>query len=76
MVGLFEPVAAAWNVGRIPDDFSFGEIQPDWSRMTPYVEKALSRVPKAVNAGVKKFFCGPQSFTPDLSPILGEAPEV
>ena len=39
MVGLFEGEAAAWNVGRIPDDFSFGEIEPDWDRMTPYVEK-------------------------------------
>jgi 4-methylaminobutanoate oxidase (formaldehyde-forming) len=25
---------------------------------------------------MKKLFCGPESFTPDLRPILGEAPEV
>ncbi|MFW5920828.1 MAG: glycine cleavage T C-terminal barrel domain-containing protein, partial [Polyangiales bacterium] len=25
---------------------------------------------------VKLFFCGPESFTPDLAPIVGEAPEV
>jgi len=25
---------------------------------------------------VKTFFCGPESFTPDLAPIVGEAPEV
>jgi hypothetical protein len=37
--------AAAWNVGRIPDNFSFGEIAPDWARMSPYLEKAMSRVP-------------------------------
>ena len=24
---------------------------------------------------IKKFFCGPESFTPDLRPIIGEAPE-
>jgi glycine/D-amino acid oxidase-like deaminating enzyme len=28
MVGLFESEAAAWNVNRIPDTFSFGEIEP------------------------------------------------
>src|SRR5262245_54491646 len=28
LVGLFEPVCAPWNVGAIPADFSFGEIQP------------------------------------------------
>jgi len=76
MIGLFEPVCAPWNVRGIPDDFSFGEIQPDWERMGPYVEKAMARVPVSMTAGVKKFFCGPESFTPDLRPILGEAPEL
>jgi glycine/D-amino acid oxidase-like deaminating enzyme len=32
MVGLFEGQAAAWNVPKIPTDFSFGEIEPDWRR--------------------------------------------
>jgi 4-methylaminobutanoate oxidase (formaldehyde-forming) len=76
MIGLFEPVCAPWNVGRIPDDFSFGEIAPDWDRMGPYVEKAMARVPISMDVGVKKFFCGPESFTPDLAPCVGEAPEV
>jgi 4-methylaminobutanoate oxidase (formaldehyde-forming) len=76
MIGLFEPVCAPWNVGGIPDDFSFGEIQPDWDRMGPYVEKAMSRVPISMESGVKKFFCGPESFTPDLAPIVGPAPEL
>jgi glycine cleavage system aminomethyltransferase T/glycine/D-amino acid oxidase-like deaminating enzyme len=76
MVGLFEPVCAPWNVGRIPQDFSFGEIPPDWDRMGPYLEKAMSRVPITMEVGIKKFFCGPESFTPDLRPIIGEAPEL
>ncbi len=76
MIGLFEPVCAPWNVGRIPQDFNFGEINPDWDRMAPYLEKAMSRVPLSLNIGVKKFFCGPESFTPDLRPIVGEAPEL
>ncbi|KAL1525952.1 hypothetical protein AB1Y20_020778 [Prymnesium parvum] len=76
MVGLFEPDAAAWKVDSIPPDFSFGEIEPDWERMAPFLEKALGRVPTAVDAGMKKFFCGPESFTPDLAPIVGESPEL
>lgn len=76
MVGLFEPEAAAWNVDKVPHDFSFGEITPDWDRMAPFVEKAMSRVPISTTVGVKKFFCGPESFTPDLAPIIGEAPEL
>ena len=76
MVGLFEPVCAPWNVGGIPEDFSFGEIPPDWDRMGPYLEKAMARVPVSLEAGVRKFFCGPESFTPDLQPVVGEAPEL
>jgi 4-methylaminobutanoate oxidase (formaldehyde-forming) len=76
MIGLFEPVCAPWKVEGVPHDFSFGEIQPDWDRMGPYVEKAMARVPISMTTGVKKFFCGPESFTPDLAPIVGEAPEL
>lgn len=76
MIGLFEPICAPWKVGGVPEDFSFGEIEPDWERMGPYVETAMKRVPIALDTGVKKFFCGPESFTPDLQPVVGEAPEV
>lgn len=76
MIGLFEPVCAPWMIEKVPQDFSFGEIQPDWERMTPYLEKAMNRVPISMEVGIKKFFCGPESFTPDLRPIVGEAPEL
>ena len=42
MVGLFEPVCAPWNIKQIPHDFSFGEIPPDWDRMIPFLQKAMS----------------------------------
>ncbi|GMI09440.1 hypothetical protein TrRE_jg339, partial [Triparma retinervis] len=76
MLGLFEGEGESWNSGGIPDDFSFGEIQPDLDRMMPYLDAAMGRVPEARNAGVRSFFCGPESFTPDNSPIIGPAPEV
>jgi len=76
MVGLFEPVCAPWKIEGIPQDFSFGELPPDWERMTPFLERAMSRVPITTEVGMKKFFCGPESFTPDLRPIVGEAPEL
>jgi heterotetrameric sarcosine oxidase gamma subunit len=76
LVGLFEPVCAPWKVEGIPADFSFSEIEPDWDRMAPYLETAMARVPVTLKAGIKKFFCGPESFTPDLRPIVGEAPEL
>jgi glycine cleavage system aminomethyltransferase T len=76
MIGLFEPVCAPWHVDRIPDDASFLTLPPDWERMGPYLEKAMARVPASMEVGIRTFFCGPESFTPDLSPVVGEAPEV
>jgi 4-methylaminobutanoate oxidase (formaldehyde-forming) len=76
MVGMFEPVAEPWGMDGIPDDFSFGEIPPNWDRLMPYLEKAMERIPVAKEAGVHTMFCGPESFTPDMSPLMGEAPEL
>ncbi len=76
MIGLFEPVCAPWHVDGIPAGFSFGEIPPDWDRMGPYLERAMARVPVSMEVGIRKFFCGPESFTPDLAPVVGEAPDL
>ena len=76
MVGQFEPDCAPWRVDGIPADFSFGELPPDWDRLTPFLEKAMERVPVTMESGIRKFFCGPESFTPDLAPVIGEAPEL
>ena len=76
LVGLFEGEAAPWQADGMPEHFNFGEIEPDWERITPYLERAMTRVPIVETAGIKKLFCGPESFTPDLAPQLGEAPEL
>ena len=76
MVGLFEPHAAAWALGGIPTSASFTTLKPDWDRMMPFLEKAMDRVPITQEVGVRTFFCGPESFTPDLSPAVGEAPGI
>ncbi|WP_371059960.1 FAD-dependent oxidoreductase [Rhodosalinus sp. 5P4] len=76
MLGLFEPGAAPWKVEGIPETFAFGEIEPDWDRVGPWLELAYSRVPGALDVGVRKLFCGPESFTPDNAPLVGETPEL
>jgi len=76
LIGFFEPEAAPWKVEGVPDDFAFGEIPPDWDRMGTYIERAMERVPISRETGIRKLFCGPEAFTPDLQPIVGEAPEL
>ena len=76
MVGLFEPVCAPWKVEGAPTDEPYLDLEPDWERMGPFLEHAMARVPITSQVGMKKFFCGPESFTPDLLPIVGEAPDL
>ncbi|MGL6208990.1 MAG: FAD-dependent oxidoreductase, partial [Paracoccaceae bacterium] len=76
LFGLFEPEGATWNLRGIPQDASFSILPPDWDRMTPFLEAAFERYPVMKTAGIKTFFCGPESFTPDGSYLMGESPEV
>ena len=76
LVGLFEPVGAAWHPEGAPEDFAFGTIPPDWERMTPFLDQAMQRIPALDSAGIRTFFCGPESFTADAAPMLGPTPEM
>jgi glycine cleavage system T protein len=76
LVGAFEPHARPWGVDGIPDDFSFGEIAGDFGHFEPVLLDAMRRIPALEKAGIQKFFCGPESFTPDVRYHLGEAAEL
>jgi 4-methylaminobutanoate oxidase (formaldehyde-forming) len=76
LVGLFEPVGAPWSLDGVADSFAFGTMPPDWDRVGPYLGSALERIPSLSEVGVRLFFCGPESFTPDVRPMLGPAPEL
>ena len=78
LVGIFEPNAkpAFKEKGIVPEDFSFGEFPDDFDHFEPYLEKAFQRLPMLETAGIRKFFSGPESFTPDTQYLLGETSEV
>ncbi len=77
VVGGFEPVAKPWVApDQIPYPFEFQLLDEDWDHFEILMESALHRVPILQQTGIKKFYNGPESFTPDNQFILGEAPEV
>lgn len=76
LMGGFEPEAKPWNKDVIPDDFEFGMLPDDWDQFQILMDNALIRVPSLEKTGIKTFMNGPESFTPDLNYILGEAPQV
>ena len=82
LVGWFEPVAKPWGMrgrdgtGGIPEGFSFGTLPPDFDHIAPLVESATRRMPLLADTGIRLFFNGPESFTPDDRYLLGESPDV
>jgi 4-methylaminobutanoate oxidase (formaldehyde-forming) len=76
LLGAFEPSAKPWGMGGISEDFCFDEIAGDFDHFEPVLHDAMKRFPALERAGIQKFFCGPESFTPDVRYHLGEAPEL
>ena len=78
LVGIFEgkSIPAFSKTNRVPNDFSFGEFPENFDHFEPYLEASFKRVPLLENAGIRKFFSGPESFTPDTNTLLGEVSEI
>src|SRR5690242_7256049 len=76
VIGGFEPEAKPWvSPDDIPYPFEFGLLDEDWEHFEILMNSALLRIPALEVTGIKKFYNGPESFTPDNQFILGEAPE-
>lgn len=77
VVGGFEPEAKPW-VGPqdIPHPFEFQLLEEDWDHFSVLMDSALHRIPMLAATGIRKFYNGPESFTPDNQFILGAAPEL
>jgi glycine cleavage system aminomethyltransferase T/glycine/D-amino acid oxidase-like deaminating enzyme len=77
VVGGFEPEAKPW---RAPDDlphpFEFQLLEEDWDHFSILMDEAIHRVPVLAETGIRKFYNGPESFTPDNQFLLGRAPEL
>jgi len=76
LLGAFEPRAKPWGMNGIPEDFCFDQLPEDLDHFAPILEDAVKRVPILETAGIRSFFNGPESFTPDNRYLLGEAPEL
>ncbi len=75
VVGGFEPDAKPWvSPDQIPYPFEFQLLGEDWEHFAPLMEQAQRRIPALRDTGIKKFYNGPESFTPDNQFIAGEAP--
>ena len=76
LLGAFEPNAKPWGMDGIPEDFCFDELPSDIEHFMPVLERAMARMPSLMNVGIRTWFCGPESFTPDNRYHLGEVPDI
>jgi 4-methylaminobutanoate oxidase (formaldehyde-forming) len=77
LVGGFEPVAKPWvSPDQIPYPFEFALLDEDWEHFEVLMDSAVHRIPVLADTGIRKFYNGPESFTPDNQFLLGEAPEL
>ena len=53
------------NTIKFPMIFLFGELPEDFDHFEPYLMHAIKRIPELETVGIRKFFNGPESFTPD-----------
>ncbi|XP_069039360.1 sarcosine dehydrogenase, mitochondrial [Lepisosteus oculatus] len=73
-VGGYEPDPIFWN--EVSDKFAFSLFDLDWDVFMQHIEGAINRIPALESTGIKSTVCGPESFTADHKPLMGEAPEV
>ncbi len=74
LVGSFEPRGKPLPVEKLPAQQRFIEMQEDWDHFELPYTKAIEMVPALEHVGINRFMNGPESFTPDDLPCLGEAP--
>ncbi|MBL9074053.1 FAD-dependent oxidoreductase [Tabrizicola sp.] len=76
VLGGFEPHAKVWNPFGPEGDRPFLEMPEDWDQFAPFMEAGLALIPALERAGIAHFMNGPESFTVDSRPLIGETPEV
>ena len=76
MVGTFEPRGRPRSTDDIPDDWSFGELGPDWDHFAAIRGNAERRIPALKDAEFTRYLRAFESFTPDVHFCLGETAEI
>uniref|UniRef100_A0A8C2T6B8 Sarcosine dehydrogenase n=1 Tax=Coturnix japonica TaxID=93934 RepID=A0A8C2T6B8_COTJA len=73
-VGGYESNPIFWE--EVSEKFAFSLFDLDWDVFMQHIQGAINRVPVLERTGIKSTVCGPESFTADHKPLMGEAPEV
>ncbi|MCV2868410.1 FAD-dependent oxidoreductase [Defluviimonas sp. WL0002] len=76
VIGGFEPHAKCWDPHGPDGSRPFLEFSEDWDQFAPFMDAALSLIPALESTGIQHFMNGPESFTVDSKPLIGQTNEV
>ncbi|KAK0090478.1 hypothetical protein PV325_013384 [Microctonus aethiopoides] len=71
-IGGYEPNPIILK--SMPREFAFSLYELDWTIFNTHIDSMVELVPQLSKIGIKTTVCGPESFTPDHKPIMGEDP--
>lgn len=74
VLGGFEPHAKLFDVAGPSGERPFLELPEDWEQFEPFMSAGLRLFPALSDVGIRHFMNGPESFTPDTRPLMGESP--
>jgi len=74
VLGGFEPFAKPFDTRSPQAGQPFLELPEDWEQFEPFMTAGLNLIPQLGEAGIRHFMNGPESFTPDTRPLMGESP--
>jgi len=76
VLGGFEKDPKPWDPSDTESAGGFLMFDQDWNHFEGFMHAGMHRIPILENVGVQLFLNGPESFTPDTKPMIGESPEV
>ncbi|MCP5038790.1 MAG: FAD-dependent oxidoreductase [Rhodobacteraceae bacterium] len=76
LIGAYEKDLQFWAENGTPQGFGHELFADDLDRIMDNVMRAMSRVPSAAEAGVKRVINGPMIWSPDSAALYGPVPEL
>ncbi|WP_322865749.1 FAD-dependent oxidoreductase [Aquicoccus sp. G2-2] len=76
LIGAYERAMRFWAETGTPLDFAHDLFPDDLERIEENVMRAMTRVPVAATAGIKRVINGPMIWSPDSNVLLGPVPEL
>lgn len=75
LIGLYDThdAISKW-VDGCPWESESELFEPDYERITPWLEKCFERAPALMDLGIKRIVNGGITYTPDGAPLVGPAP--